>query len=74
MKSGQHLGVEAAYDAWAASYDGYDNPMIYAARTALAPILSQVAGQVCLEFGCGTGANSGIVLKPLSGKDVPCGT
>ena len=57
MKSAQHLGVEAAYDTWAASYDGYDNPMVYAARRALAPVLGQVAGQVCLEFGCGTGAN-----------------
>jgi SAM-dependent methyltransferase len=57
MKSGQHLGVEAAYDAWAASYDGYENPMVYAARGALAPVLSQLAGQTCVEFGCGTGAN-----------------
>jgi ubiquinone/menaquinone biosynthesis C-methylase UbiE len=57
MKSSQHLGVEAAYDAWATIYDSYDNPMVYAARAALAPVLGQVAGQTCLEFGCGTGAN-----------------
>jgi malonyl-CoA O-methyltransferase len=68
MKSGQHLGVEAAYDAWAASYDGYDNPMVYAARTALAPVLGQVTGQTCVEFGCGTGTNLAAMSAAGAGR------
>ena len=50
------LTVEAAYDRWAATYDGYDNPMVFAATQAMAA-LEGVAGADVVEFGCGTGRN-----------------
>ncbi len=52
-----HLSVAAAYDRWAASYDGYDNPMTYCAARVVAEFASTAAGQRVFEFGCGTGRN-----------------
>ena len=51
------LDVAAAYDVWAASYDGYDNPMVYAAGHALSQSSLSLGHKTCLEFGCGTGRN-----------------
>ncbi len=51
------LGVAAAYDVWAASYDGYDNPMVFAAGHALSQASLSLTQKTCLEFGCGTGRN-----------------
>lgn len=51
------LDVAAAYDVWAASYDGYDNPMVFAAGHALSQASLPVSQKTCLEFGCGTGRN-----------------
>lgn len=51
------LDVAAAYDVWAASYDGYDNPMVFAASYALSQASLPLSQKTCLEFGCGTGRN-----------------
>ncbi|NMM45846.1 class I SAM-dependent methyltransferase [Rhodospirillaceae bacterium KN72] len=51
------LSVEAAYDRWAESYDGFDNPMIFIAEKALTRHHADVSGQDIVEFGCGTGRN-----------------
>lgn len=51
------LDVAAAYDVWANSYDGYDNPMVYAAGQALSQAPLALAQKTILEFGCGTGRN-----------------
>ncbi len=56
MRRVRQLSVEAAYDLWAATYDGADNPMTFAAARAL-EALDDVAGAVVVEFGCGTGRN-----------------
>ena len=59
-----HLTVEAAYDRWADSYDGYDNPMVFAAGEALARRLPEAAhGRDCVEIGCGTGRNLAVLAK-----------
>ncbi len=51
------LDVAAAYDVWAKSYDGYDNPMVFAAGHALSQAPLSLAQKTLLEFGCGTGRN-----------------
>lgn len=51
------LDVEAAYDRWAASYDAFDNPMVYAATAALERHLEHFSGKAVAEPGCGTGRN-----------------
>lgn len=51
------LSVKEAYDRWAPFYDTTNNPMVFAATYALAPGLSALKGQDCVEFGCGTGRN-----------------
>jgi malonyl-CoA O-methyltransferase len=51
------LDVAAAYDVWATSYDGYDNPMVYAAGYAFSQAPLSLARTTFLEFGCGTGRN-----------------
>jgi len=51
------LPVAGAYDRWAAAYDGYDNPMVFAATQAVAALAKRVAGKDVFEFGCGTGRN-----------------
>jgi malonyl-CoA O-methyltransferase len=51
------LDVAAAYDVWAKSYDGYDNPMVFAAGHALSEAPLSLAQKTVLEFGCGTGRN-----------------
>jgi malonyl-CoA O-methyltransferase len=57
MTNIEHLGVQDAYDRWAATYDTTDNPMVYAATHALEAGLRGVRGMDCIEFGCGTGRN-----------------
>jgi malonyl-CoA O-methyltransferase len=57
MSEVKTLDVAAAYDVWAPSYDGYDNPMVYAAGYALSQAPISLAQKTCLEFGCGTGRN-----------------
>jgi malonyl-CoA O-methyltransferase len=57
MSEAKTLDVAAAYDVWAPSYDGYDNPMVYAAGQALSHMPVLVAQKTVLEFGCGTGRN-----------------
>lgn len=57
MSEAKTLDVAAAYDVWATSYDGYDNPMVYAAGHALSQAPLSLAQKTCLEFGCGTGRN-----------------
>ncbi|MCA3692588.1 class I SAM-dependent methyltransferase [Aquidulcibacter sp.] len=51
------LGVAAAYDLWASDYDGFDNPMVFAAGHALSQASLSLTQKTCLEFGCGTGRN-----------------
>jgi malonyl-CoA O-methyltransferase len=52
------LPVDAAYDRWSASYDGYDNPMVFMAAQALEQSLADLPrGARVFEFGCGTGRN-----------------
>ncbi len=57
MSEAKTLDVAAAYDVWAPSYDGYDNPMVYAAGQALSQATLALAQKTILEFGCGTGRN-----------------
>jgi malonyl-CoA O-methyltransferase len=57
MSEAKTLDVAAAYDVWAPSYDGYDNPMVYAAGYALSQAPISLAQKTILEFGCGTGRN-----------------
>jgi malonyl-CoA O-methyltransferase len=52
-----HLSVAEAYDRWAASYDGYDNPMVFGATRIVAELASASAARRIFEFGCGTGRN-----------------
>ncbi len=51
------LPVEGAYDRWAASYDSYDNPMVFMASPAISRSMSDLTGARVFEFGCGTGRN-----------------
>lgn len=50
------------YDAWSATYDHDDNPMIAMAEVALAERLTRLAGRRVLELGCGTGRNAAALL------------
>lgn len=59
------LGVAAAYDLWASDYDGFDNPMVFAAGHALSQASLSLRQKTCLEFGCGTGRN----LAALAARD-----
>jgi malonyl-CoA O-methyltransferase len=61
------LEVAAAYDVWATSYDGYDNPMVYAAGYAFSQAPLSLAQTTCLEFGCGTGRN----LAAMTARGAP---
>ncbi len=74
MTTTEHLGVQAAYDRWAATYDTLDNPMVHAATHALAAGLSGVKGMDCVEFGCGTGRNLAAMAaagaRTVTGLDV----
>lgn len=64
MTERRALSVEAAYDRWAGSYDGYDNPMVFMARHALAR--EDFTGvDRAIEFGCGTGRN--LILMQQAG-------
>lgn len=51
------LPVAGAYDRWAGAYDGYDNPMVFAAAQAAAALATEAVGRDVFEFGCGTGRN-----------------
>lgn len=57
MSESVTMGVATAYDMWAASYDSYDNPMVFAAGHALQQVELALVQKTCLEFGCGTGRN-----------------
>lgn len=58
------LPVQAAYDRWSASYDAYDNPMVFMAAHALrSGLLGHVGGKRVFEFGCGTGRNLAAMLE-----------
>lgn len=58
MNEPEFLDVKAAYDRWAAGYDAQDNPMVFAAKRALAARLAgQAPGFSAAEIGCGTGRN-----------------
>jgi SAM-dependent methyltransferase len=52
----------AGYDAWSATYDRDDNPMVAMAEQALADRLPRLAGRRVLELGCGTGRNADALL------------
>ena len=57
MTESLHLPVASAYDRWAATYDGYDNPMVFLATHILAQHLPTARNLDVFEFGCGTGRN-----------------
>ncbi|HEX2113035.1 MAG TPA: class I SAM-dependent methyltransferase [Alphaproteobacteria bacterium] len=50
------LPVAAAYDRWSTIYDGYDNPMVFAAEQVVRGF-TDVQGKDVVELGCGTGRN-----------------
>src|SRR5262245_26357699 len=54
--------IAAAYDAWAASYDAIDNPLVAQAAAALEQRAAWFAGARVLELGCGTGRNAAASL------------
>jgi ubiquinone/menaquinone biosynthesis C-methylase UbiE len=75
MSDPEFLDVKAAYDRWAPGYDGFDNPMVFAATRALAARLkSQAPGFRAAEIGCGTGRNLAALKQAgattLSGFDL----
>jgi malonyl-CoA O-methyltransferase len=51
------LSVTGAYDRWADSYDGYDNPMGFGAGRVVDALAPDAGGKDVFEFGCGTGRN-----------------
>lgn len=51
------LPVATAYDLWSATYDGYDNPMVFGATRIMEDLAPQACGKTVVEFGCGTGRN-----------------
>ena len=54
--------TRVAYDAWAASYDTIDNPLIAQASEALIAHSGWFNGGRVLELGCGTGRNAAYSL------------
>jgi malonyl-CoA O-methyltransferase len=70
------LPVADAYDRWSATYDAYDNPMVFAAAQVLRQRLGDapghrwpVTGLDIVEFGCGTGRNLA-ALKSLGARSL----
>ncbi len=61
------LPVADAYDRWAALYDGYDNPMVFAAAKVIQAGFADVVGKDVVELGCGTGRNLA-ALKALGAR------
>jgi malonyl-CoA O-methyltransferase len=51
------LAVAEAYDRWSGFYDGYDNPLVFAADQVVQRHAGDVSGLSVFEFGCGTGRN-----------------
>lgn len=49
------LTTSEAYDLWAASYDGHDNPLVAQSELVLDELAPLLAGRAVLELGCGTG-------------------
>jgi len=68
------LPVAEAYDRWATSYDRQGNPMVFAARRAVAALAATAEGLGVVEFGCGTGRNLSLLrrhgARPLWGCDL----
>lgn len=58
MRTDEESILREAYDAWAASYDEMDNPLIAHAGVALAAHAGAFAGARVIELGCGTGRNA----------------
>jgi malonyl-CoA O-methyltransferase len=50
------LSVAAAYDHWSRHYDGYDNPLVFAADQIVRGF-ADARDKDVVEFGCGTGRN-----------------
>ncbi|MXP64209.1 class I SAM-dependent methyltransferase [Roseomonas sp. M0104] len=75
--SSTFLPVPAAYDRWAGSYDNDENPMVFAARRAMAGLAAAAAGLDVVEFGCGTGQNLSLLrrhgARSLRGCDLSAG-
>ena len=71
------LPVAAAYDRWSTLYDGYANPMVFAASRVVEATLGDVCGKDVVEFGCGTGRNlsalKALGARSLAGCDVSAG-
>jgi malonyl-CoA O-methyltransferase len=61
------LPIADAYDRWAALYDGYDNPMVFAAAQVIQAGFADVVGKDVVELGCGTGRNLA-ALKALGAR------
>ena len=58
MRTDDRDACLAAYDAWAATYDAIDNPLIAQAAVVLDARAAWLAGARVLELGCGTGRNA----------------
>jgi SAM-dependent methyltransferase len=58
------------YDAWAASYDVIDNPLVAMASVALEERAPLFAGARVLELGCGTARNAPPILAAGAGAYV----
>jgi malonyl-CoA O-methyltransferase len=68
-----HLPVEDAYDRWSASYDGYDNPMVWVASQVLRSEVAPAAGgRSVFEFGCGTGRNLAVLRSAGAARLAGC--
>jgi SAM-dependent methyltransferase len=50
------------YDAWAATYDAVDNPLVAMSTFALEAAAASFAGARVLELGCGTARNAPPIL------------
>ncbi|MDJ0389792.1 methyltransferase domain-containing protein [Roseomonas sp. E05] len=75
--SSTFLPVSDAYDRWAATYDRDDNPLVFAARRAMAGLAAEASGLDVVEFGCGTGQNLSLLrrhgARSLRGCDLSAG-
>jgi len=62
------LPTRDGYDAWAPLYDEDDNPLIKLEAPVVAELLPDLAGQLILDVGCGTGRHS--LVMAAAGADV----
>jgi malonyl-CoA O-methyltransferase len=59
----RHTDVQTAYNRWSDTYDGQQNPLRDLDLLVLQRLITDLAGKVVVEAGCGTGKNSQWLAK-----------